>query len=116
MILIPHAPPFIILPPLSCPFPPSRSPTKHPETLELLLKYPLSKVRILLGPQVRLRPKRDAKRSRYLSPVHTPRLQAAGWDCDPHSIAEQRVFTDGRIVVHGCTARRRPGIRADYIL
>jgi type I restriction enzyme R subunit len=28
-----------------------------------------------------------------------PKLQAAGWDSDPHSIAEQRSFTDGRIVV-----------------
>ena len=26
-----------------------------------------------------------------------PRLQAAGWDNDPHSIAEQRYFTAGRI-------------------
>lgn len=45
-----------------------------------------------------------------------PLLQAAGWDNDPHSIAEQRFFTDGRIVAHGGTARRRPGKRADYIL
>ena len=29
----------------------------------------------------------------------TPKLQAAGWDSDPHSIAEQRFFTDGRIIV-----------------
>ncbi|MEW6158142.1 MAG: hypothetical protein AB1813_11955 [Verrucomicrobiota bacterium] len=27
----------------------------------------------------------------------TPKLQAAGWDSDPHSIAEQRTFTDGWI-------------------
>ena len=46
----------------------------------------------------------------------TPKLQAAGWEDDPHSIAEQRTFTDGRIIVHGSTARRRPGKRADYIL
>ena len=26
-----------------------------------------------------------------------PKLQAAGWDNEPHSIAEQRTFTDGRI-------------------
>ena len=26
-----------------------------------------------------------------------PKLQAAGWDADPHSIAEQRTLTDGRI-------------------
>ena len=30
-----------------------------------------------------------------------PLLQKAGWDNDPHSIAEQRYFTAGRIVVHG---------------
>jgi len=46
----------------------------------------------------------------------TPKLQAAGWENDPHSIMEQRTFTDGRIIVHGSTARRRPGKRADYIL
>src|SRR5436309_6930902 len=46
----------------------------------------------------------------------TPKLQAAGWEDDPHCIAEQRTFTDGRIIVHGSTARRRPGKRADYIL
>ena len=26
-----------------------------------------------------------------------PKLRAAGWDTDPHSIAEQRYFTKGRI-------------------
>ena len=26
-----------------------------------------------------------------------PKLQAAGWNNDPHSIAEQRTITDGRI-------------------
>lgn len=46
----------------------------------------------------------------------TPRLQAAGWETDPHSIAEQRTFTDGRIVVQGATARRRPAKRSDYLL
>ncbi len=45
-----------------------------------------------------------------------PKLQAAGWDTEPHSIAEQRTFTDGRIVPHGQTARRRKGKRADYLL
>jgi len=45
-----------------------------------------------------------------------PKLQAAGWENEPHSIAEQRTFTDGRIVVSGNRARRRPGKRADYIL
>lgn len=46
----------------------------------------------------------------------TPKLQAAGWDADPHSIAEQRIFTDGRIVVRGNTTVRRKGKRADYLL
>ena len=46
----------------------------------------------------------------------TPRLQAAGWENDPHSIAEQRSFTDGRIVVRGNKAERRKGRRADYLL
>jgi type I restriction enzyme R subunit len=27
-----------------------------------------------------------------------PQLQAAGWDNEPHSIAEQRTITDGRVV------------------
>jgi len=43
-------------------------------------------------------------------------LQGAGWDNDPHSIAEQRFFTDGRIIVRGSQASRRPGKKADYIL
>jgi type I restriction enzyme R subunit len=43
-----------------------------------------------------------------------PKLYAAGWDDD--RIAEQRTFTDGRIVVTGRLTRRRPGKRADYIL
>lgn len=46
----------------------------------------------------------------------TPKLQAAGWENDPHSIAEQRNFTDGRIVVRGNRAERRKGKRADYLL
>jgi len=45
-----------------------------------------------------------------------PGLQAAGWDNEPHSIAEQRYFTPGRIVVHGNQAKRKLGKRADYIL
>jgi len=45
-----------------------------------------------------------------------PRLQAAGWDSDPHRINEQVTFTDGRIIVAGRRGRRRPGKRADYIL
>jgi type I restriction enzyme R subunit len=45
-----------------------------------------------------------------------PKLKAAGWDDDPHSMAEQRTFTDGRIVVVGDTIRRRTPKRADYLL
>jgi type I restriction enzyme, R subunit len=45
-----------------------------------------------------------------------PQLQVAGWDTDPHSIAEQRSFTDGRIVVAGTKPRRLAGKRADYLL
>ena len=45
-----------------------------------------------------------------------PMLQAAGWDTDPHRLSEQVTFTDGRIIVAGRKARRRPGKRADYIL
>ena len=33
-----------------------------------------------------------------------PLLQTAGWDTDPHSIAEQRTITDGRIVPVGNAA------------
>jgi type I restriction enzyme R subunit len=45
-----------------------------------------------------------------------PKLQAAGWDNDPHSIAEQRSFTDGRIIVRGNKAERKKTKRADYLL
>lgn len=45
-----------------------------------------------------------------------PRLTDAGWDDDPHSITEQRIFTDGRIVVAGAKVQRRPRKRADYLL
>jgi type I site-specific restriction endonuclease len=34
-----------------------------------------------------------------------PKLTEAGWDDDPHSIAEQRTFTDGRIIVAGAKMR-----------
>jgi type I restriction enzyme R subunit len=46
----------------------------------------------------------------------TPKLQTAGWEQELHSIAEQRSFTDGRIVVQGGKAKRRPVKRADYLL
>ena len=43
-----------------------------------------------------------------------PKLYAAGWNDD--QINEQKSFTDGRIVVVGNKARRRPSKRADYLL
>jgi type I restriction enzyme R subunit len=45
-----------------------------------------------------------------------PKLQAAGWDDDPHSIAEQRTITDGRIVPVGKGFMRKPPKRVDYLL
>ena len=45
-----------------------------------------------------------------------PKLQAVGWDDDPHSIAEQRTITDGRIVPVGKGFIRKPPMRADFLL
>lgn len=45
-----------------------------------------------------------------------PKLLKAGWENDPHSIAEQRTFTDGRIVVAGSKVKRLTKKRADYLL
>ncbi len=45
-----------------------------------------------------------------------PRLQAVGWDDEPHSIAEQRSITDGRIVPVGRGFIRKPPKRVDYLL
>lgn len=45
-----------------------------------------------------------------------PKLQAAGWETEPHSIAEQRQFTLGRIVVAGVKAKRLGARKADYLL
>lgn len=45
-----------------------------------------------------------------------PLLQAAGWDAEPHSIAEQRTITDGRIVPVGKGFIRKPPKRVDYLL
>jgi type I restriction enzyme R subunit len=45
-----------------------------------------------------------------------PKLQAAGWDNDPHSIAEQRTITDGRVVPVGKGFIRKPSKRVDYLL
>lgn len=46
----------------------------------------------------------------------TPALQATGWDDPPHSIAEQRTFTDGRVVPVGDKIQRLQQKRADYLL
>ena len=45
-----------------------------------------------------------------------PKLQAAGWDDDPHRINEQVTFTDGRIIPIGDKVKRGKQKRADYIL
>ena len=45
-----------------------------------------------------------------------PKLQAAGWDDDPHRINEQVTFTDGRIIPIGNQVKRGKQKRADYIL
>src|ERR1700761_1899828 len=45
-----------------------------------------------------------------------PKLQKAGWENEPHSLTEQKSFTDGRIIVFGNKARRQPQKRADYLL
>lgn len=45
-----------------------------------------------------------------------PNLQAAGWENDPHSLTEQKSFTDGRIMVVGNKGRRQAQKRADYLL
>ena len=45
----------------------------------------------------------------------TPAIQAAGWGNAPFEIAEQRSFTDGRIVLAGRTAlnRKNPTAKQD---
>lgn len=45
-----------------------------------------------------------------------PRLEDAGWSKDPHSYAEQRSFTDGRIVITGKKIWRKPQKRTDFLL
>jgi len=45
-----------------------------------------------------------------------PKLQVAGWDSEPYSIAEQRTITDGRIVPVGKGFVRRLSKRVDYLL
>lgn len=46
----------------------------------------------------------------------TPKLVLAGWSSSPHSIGEQRIFTNGRIIVSGGKVRRGKQKRADYLL
>jgi type I restriction enzyme, R subunit len=46
----------------------------------------------------------------------TPALQAAGWEEAPHSLTEQRTFTDGRIIIGANSPQRGKQKRADYIL
>ena len=45
-----------------------------------------------------------------------PGLVAAGWDVAPHSIAEQRIFTDGRVFVVRGKVKRGKQKKADYLL
>ena len=45
-----------------------------------------------------------------------PGLVDAGWDTAPHSIAEQREFTDGRVFVVGGKVKRGNRKKADYLL
>jgi type I restriction enzyme R subunit len=45
-----------------------------------------------------------------------PKLLATGWDDEPHSIAEQRTITDGRIIPAGKGFIRKPPKRVDYLL
>jgi type I restriction enzyme R subunit len=45
-----------------------------------------------------------------------PKLQIAGWDNEPHSIAEQRTITDGRIVPVGAGFIRKLPKRVDFLL
>lgn len=46
----------------------------------------------------------------------TPKLVAAGWDSDPHRLAEQHPITDGRIIPVGNRYKRKAPKKADYLL
>jgi type I restriction enzyme, R subunit len=49
--------------------------------------------------------------------VHiTPKLREVGWEQTPHSLTEQKIFTDGRVFTTGGVIRRGPQKRADYLL
>lgn len=45
-----------------------------------------------------------------------PSLVEAGWDSGPHSIAEQRIFTDGRVCLVRGKPKRGKQKKADYLL
>lgn len=46
-----------------------------------------------------------------------PKLEAAGWDNEPHSFTEQKAFTDGQILLSGSKVKTRGRQkRADYLL
>ncbi len=45
-----------------------------------------------------------------------PGLVKAGWDSAPHSIAEQRIFTDGRVFLIRGKPKRGKQKKADYLL
>lgn len=45
-----------------------------------------------------------------------PNLTQSGWEKDPHSINEQYVFTDGRVIIVGKLPKRGVRKRADYLL
>src|ERR1039457_2248433 len=64
------------------------------------------------GPQFTTTPTEADTCRRYV----VPKLQTVGWDTEPHSIAEQRQFTAGRIVVAGTKATRQKAKKADYLL
>ncbi|MBE0582510.1 MAG: DEAD/DEAH box helicase family protein, partial [Desulfofustis sp.] len=46
----------------------------------------------------------------------TPKLREVGWEKLPHSINEQKTFTDGRVLMRGNRTVRGEQKRADYIL
>ena len=46
----------------------------------------------------------------------TPKLREVGWEQTPHSLNEQKIFTDGRVFTTGGVIRRGPQKRADYLL
>jgi len=58
---------------------------------------------------------RYAHRSGYLPQFVVPKLQALGWDDEPHSIAEQRTITDGPIIPAGKGFVHKPPKRVDFL-